>query len=301
MAKNLINGYLMGLENKRRKNMKDLHLHTNISDGKNTPMEMINKLIELGVNEASITDHDAFDSYLVISKEADKKEKGKLIFGNLTVYTGIELDCIFGDKFIIEILGYGFDSEDKELKEYASNIQTQRKNRIKKYISAVNEKFGESTITEEEIFNDNCKTYLKPHIVHPLLDKKIFTEYKEANNFLKSVPNNDIERINARDAVKLIHKAGGKAFLAHPGVYDYEYDDIVNIINTLTNKGLDGIELNYPYAYVQSYKYDETKANELISSLERLFPEIEYSQGSDSHSIEQLKELHGLKNKWAVM
>ena len=66
MAKNLINGYLMGLENKRRKNMKDLHLHTNISDGKNTPMEMINKLIELGVNEASITDHDAFDSYLVI-------------------------------------------------------------------------------------------------------------------------------------------------------------------------------------------------------------------------------------------
>ena len=155
-----------------------------------------------------------------------------MIFGNLTVYTGIELDCIFGDKFIIEILGYGFDSEDKELKEYASNIQTQRKNRIKKYISAVNEKFGESTITEEEIFNDNCKTYLKPHIVHPLLDKKIFTEYKEANNFLKSVPNNDIERINARDAVKLIHKAGGKAFLAHPGVYDYEYDDIVKIHKT---------------------------------------------------------------------
>ena len=47
--------------------MVDLHLHTNISDGKNTPMEMINTLLELGVNEASITDHDAHDSYFELS------------------------------------------------------------------------------------------------------------------------------------------------------------------------------------------------------------------------------------------
>ena len=41
----------------------DLHIHTNCSDGKFSPMEILKKAKEQGINTISITDHDTVSAY----------------------------------------------------------------------------------------------------------------------------------------------------------------------------------------------------------------------------------------------
>ena len=41
--------------------MKDLHMHTVFSDGKNTPEEMVQEAIRLGLDTVGISDHSHLD------------------------------------------------------------------------------------------------------------------------------------------------------------------------------------------------------------------------------------------------
>lgn len=298
--------------------MKDLHIHTYFSDGKNSPVEMIKKLHELGVKEAAITDHDSADTFM--SRDfldlVKRDGKGRFDYKGMKVITGAEIDCQFDEekfpdwKNPLEILAYGFDEGNEELTSYLKEIKRQRIERLKALIPAVQRRFGENAITEGEIFgNPHTKTYMKPHIVNVLLEKKLIGEYREGNMILKEAEKENpkaLRRTTPQNAIKMIHNAGGKAFLAHPFVYDkYGYDDIAEILNTLINKGLDGFEYRYPYELGhRSGSREEIekamrKKQDLSRRLAVLFPDAEHVQGSDSHSVEDLEKLHGEKGLWA--
>ena len=47
----------------------NLHLHTNVSDGRLTPEEVVNRANEIGLDLISITDHDNADAYNLLPKE----------------------------------------------------------------------------------------------------------------------------------------------------------------------------------------------------------------------------------------
>ena len=48
------------------------------------------------------------------------------------------------------------------------------------------------------------------------------------------------------EAIALIHAAGGKAVLAHPGVYE-GVCNLEEALSRMTEAGLDGLEVFYPY------------------------------------------------------
>ena len=50
-------------------------------------------------------------------------------------------------------------------------------------------------------------------------------------------------KINIQDAIALVHRAGGLAFLAHPLAYETEPHELRTLIADLKNLGLDGIEV----------------------------------------------------------
>ena len=52
--------------------------------------------------------------------------------------------------------------------------------------------------------------------------------------------------LTVKAAIKLIHKAGGKAVLAHPGVYS-RVRNIEEAVRRMAEAGLDGLEVFYPY------------------------------------------------------
>ena len=66
---------------------------------------------------------------------------------------------------------------------------------------------------------------------------------------INSAPNG---RLDTFEAISLLHRAGGKAFLAHPLIYESDPDQFEDFINALQGGGLDGLEALYaPYSEAQ--------------------------------------------------
>ena len=51
---------------------------------------------------------------------------------------------------------------------------------------------------------------------------------------------------NASEAIAMIHQAGGKAVLAHPGMLSSDIRVIAPLVQELARYGLDGVEVYYP-------------------------------------------------------
>jgi len=79
--------------------VRDLHLHSNCSDGLYDPVALVQHAARSGVQEMSLTDHDT----LVGLAEA---QSAAMSLG-LRFTPGIEFTCLFGDR-VVHLLGYGF-------------------------------------------------------------------------------------------------------------------------------------------------------------------------------------------------
>lgn len=94
----------------------NLHIHTNKSDGKLTPQEVIENAQKDGLKVISITDHNAIDAY-------DEIFTGKI--GDLNIVNGVEFDC-WHEHYFIHVLGYGFDLNNKKIKNLCSTNYKER-------------------------------------------------------------------------------------------------------------------------------------------------------------------------------
>ena len=87
----------------------DLHIHTKCSDGIFTPEEIVAKAANCGLKAISITDHD---SVLGIDKAKPLAfQKG------IELIPGVEMSSTYKG-YDIHILGYFFDYQHSELKQY---------------------------------------------------------------------------------------------------------------------------------------------------------------------------------------
>ena len=82
--------------------MKDLHMHTVFSDGQNTPEEMVQEAIRLGLDTVGISDHSHLDPCgMTLESSAEyRKEIARLkekYAGQIRVLCGLERDFISDD------------------------------------------------------------------------------------------------------------------------------------------------------------------------------------------------------------
>lgn len=87
--------------------MLDLHLHSAFSDGTDTPEELITRLKANNITVFSVTDHDTVDFF-------NNVDSGTL--GGLRLITGVEFSCRT-EVGKCHILGYGFDTNNKYIRE----------------------------------------------------------------------------------------------------------------------------------------------------------------------------------------
>lgn len=93
----------------------DLHIHSNCSDdGELTPAEIIMKCQVQGMELVAITDHNSVRGVSDALAAAN----------GLRVLSGVELDCNYAEKGF-HLLGYGFDSTQKEFAEIEQDILLQ--------------------------------------------------------------------------------------------------------------------------------------------------------------------------------
>ena len=266
----------------------DLHLHTIVSDAEITPIEILNCAKELNLEKISITDHDAVGAYIYFEYDLFTKAKEM----GITVITGIELDSYYSD-VEIHVLGYGIDIKNKELNDYLSQVHVPRRLKIEDQVEKINHFYKKEVIRKDEIFILHRDTMMKPHLVHALLKKGLFSEYKEASRWLSANAKSEVKvpKPSVAEMIHLVKKAGGEAFLAHPGYFMLENNlDLDKMIKELEPQGLNGLEVEYPYFHTSPKFQSREVETEIINFLYQTARKynLKTSRGSDAHQLHQM-------------
>lgn len=245
----------------------DLHIHTRFSDGHLEPEEIVKKRSEEGYTCIAITDHDGIGgSQLCFEQNLDSRY-------NIRIIPGIEFDsnCELGKD--MHILGYDIDFNSEELKSTLAMIDELRRIRNGRLLEALkNEGYD---ISQEELDAVNGGRYIgKPTFARVLVEKKLIPSFEYAFKLFYEVPELKAikkEVLTTDRVIEVIHKAGGKAVLAHPmeqlrvreGETFEEFKPRLDaILKMVLSYGIDGIECIHPSAGERQRKYLEMFADE---------------------------------------
>lgn len=227
--------------------MIDLHIHTTNSDGKLTVIEMLKLAEEKKLDYISFTDHDAVGAYKDLKNiKVDNYFSGKIIPGS-------EIRFLYNNTQL-EVLGFGFDYDKiKDSKWVNKESYHTLKQALLKHLLENGKKIGfvygnieySYEVKPEKLFfeellkhEENLKILKEYDIVHTgHFYRKMLMNIDSPLYF-----NTSKYSLNLKQAVDLIHNAGGVAILAHPfGVYDIKNPkEVLNKI--LAENLLDGLE-----------------------------------------------------------
>lgn len=212
----------------------DLHCHSTCSDGTLSPFEILELAKKTGLQGLSITDHDTIEAYTeaFFSKAKDLE---------IEIIPGVEFSCQ-QNHHPVHILGYNFSLEDEGLKHLCKRHHTRRKHRNEAILMKLNAKG--LTLSPEELQQSNdIQVIGRPHIASLMIKKGYVKSIDEAfKKYLgEGKPCYDPgEVISVEETVEIIHKANGKAFIAHPHLISRN-----SVLKELLNMSFDGIECFY--------------------------------------------------------
>lgn len=272
--------------------LRDFHLHTFVSDGELSPSELLHAAAARGVTHLSITDHDALGAYAwqdgVVFREA------RALGLELTV--GIELDADV-DGVEVHLLGFELDRENPALCAHLERVRATRFERARREIALVNELLGPGSIDADEVFRPGRETLMKPHFIHPLLDKGRFATYEEANAWYRKNVKAGIAvpKPAFADAVRLVHAAGGWTSLAHPAYYRRAGFDALPRLLELRAAGLDALEADYPYHACSPHEFSHEDERDYNMTLAMAAGQhgLRVTRGSDCHTAGDFMKVYG--------
>lgn len=250
--------------------MFDAHSHTNCSDGNVTIEERIQLIRDLGYEAATITDHD------FISEE--QVQRARSACGDLTYVPGIELSLAQQGK-VVHLLGYFVDPGDTSLQTYLQHVQAHDREVTTRLLTAFqNMEFEGKTaqFSMEDLEADSLHTFYSMQLVRRLAagmyaadPQALLPAFLHVLHGFK-LTYADLAPWSVRDAIDLIHQAGGIAVLAHPGGRDDPAMQALGFlwhdqdqIQTYLAWGLDGVETRTPVHNVAERTYYENLAHQL--------------------------------------
>lgn len=257
----------------------DFHIHTTTSDGQYSPTEVVRMAKDNNLECIAITDHDTING-LEEAYEAGKQSKLKVLGG---VEFGAE------EHRYLHILGLDVDRTSSALQELCIELEKSRNERKYRIVDYLKDKGIIVSLEEvEEIAGGNI--IARPHFAQVLVNKDYVKTTREAfDKYLDTEEYQKIERkkVKAKECIEVIHKAKGKAILAHPYQLKCEDEKLDDLVNELVNYGLDGIECYYPLhseAQIEYYLKLAEKYHLIVSA------------GSDFHG-EKVKQDIKLANR----
>ncbi len=236
-------------------------MHTNFSDGFNSPLQLLKKVKAEGIDCVSITDHDSLSAF----DEATE-------FGNeigVEVIPGVEISSDVKDREV-HILGYFVEPGNSELERYLKFFREERIKRAERIVIKINN-LGMPLKIDDVLDLAKNSTVGRPHIAQTMLEKGFVNSYYEAfNKYLgNDCPAYEKKvHVSPQSAFKIINDAGGLSFIAHPGYMEE------NLLKELIEAGVDGIEVIHPSHSAQQTKFYKGIASEYF---------LLESGGSDFH------------------
>ncbi len=216
----------------------DLHVHSNYSDGTDSPTELVIKAKEAGLSAFALTDHDTIEGIpeaVAAAKDCD-----------IEIIPGVELSTEF-DKKEVHIVGLFVDYKDGVLKNELERLQNTRLNRNR----IMADRFKEHGINVD--YDEMLSMYpdaviTRAHFADYLLQKGYVGDRNEAFDrylgdhcpcYVKR------EKMTPARAIELIKAAGGVPVLAHPVLYHLGREQMNKLVKHLCECGLVALEAIY--------------------------------------------------------
>lgn len=253
--------------------MIDLHVHSNKSDGSDSPSTLVKMACDKGITSFALTDHDTMEGVSEAVAAAANTP--------VTVIPGVELSSHYMNKEI-HIVGLYVNQNDEKFGKYLEHFLLSREGRNVKMCDLLREAGMDITYEQlRQMFPDSVLT--RAHIARYLHEKHYVTSVKDA--FERYLGDHcrfyvQREKLPVEDAVSLIKGAGGIAVLAHPTLYHMGESTLRDMVRTLKEAGLDAIETKY-VTYSSS---DERQMKEIARDFG-----LAHSGGSDYHGIAKPK------------
>lgn len=218
----------------------DLHLHSAVSDGTDSPAELLEKVRAAGLRVFSLTDHDAFKGCLTV--------RDLLRDGDPAFLTGVEFSCR-DELGKYHVLGYGYDPAAASMQALSARGHGFRIKKLKARLEFLKREFGFTFPPEETeglFLLDNPG---KPHLGN-LMVRHGFAPTKEdaIDNYLNRLRLRG-DYLRPEEAIRGILDAGGVPVLAHPCYGDGDQlilgDELRERVLRLTGFGLQGLEACY--------------------------------------------------------
>lgn len=217
----------------------DLHIHSTFSDGTLTPTELVKMASWKKLKYISITDHDTMDG--VAEAVAAGGQYG------VEVISGLECSVEFNGLYM-HVLGYFQDSNNTVLNEKLLKVQSAREERNIRIVERLNT-LGVDISYDEVLKISGGGQTGRPHIGRIMIEKGAVKNLDQAfNEYLGKKGKAYVSRFvyPAHEAISHIKQAGGLAVLAHPAQIDYSLKTLPDLVNDLSDHGLDGLEVFYP-------------------------------------------------------
>ena len=255
----------------------DLHIHSNISDGTNTPEEIAALVQAKGIELFSITDHDDVRGREIVRSVLTKESPSFL--------SGVEFSCQDSEgKY--HILGYGYDPDQESIREVVQTGHSYRMKKVMARLDFLKDRFGFVFSEEDTAVLLNMYNPGKPHIANLMVSYGYAETKEEAiKEYINQIHFVD-EFVRPEEAIKGILGAGGIPVLAHPSFGSGDElilgEEMDHRLRRLMEFGLKGVEAFYS-------GFTEKLRKEVLFFAEKY--RLYVTAGSDYHGTNKLVQL----------
>ena len=222
----------------REKDIIDLHSHSTMSDGSDSPEELMAKAEKGGLRGIALTDHDSIQGIDIAKREAEERGIEFLI--------GVEIGC--DDEFgNLHILGYFRELDADKFNKSLQWVKKERVERNRRILEKLNEHGIPITMSDlKEHAGEDVIGRL--HIARTMFSMEYVNSMKEAFKGYLNIGGKCYaprKTFTSEQAIDLIKEHGGLAVMAHPFLIPGQKMELTKIIHGLVDLGIDGIEVYY--------------------------------------------------------
>ncbi len=221
----------------------DFHTHTIASDGSLTPTELVRAAAANHVTGFALTDHDTTDGIAEAQAEADRL--------GIELIAGIEISVNEQDGArSLHVLGLGLDPDEPTLRARLEVARHERRTRAARMVTRLQEAGIAIELARVEAIAAGGSVG-RPHLARALVELGACRDQDDA--FVKYLRRGrpgyePYAAFSAREAIELVHGAGGIAVLAHPPLSSGvdAPGGIEAFVERLLPDALDGLEIWHP-------------------------------------------------------
>ena len=235
----------------------DLHAHTNRSDGTFSPTELVRLALDRGLDVLAVTDHDTTEGL----DEATEAASGT----PLEIIPGVEFSAIYAGASV-HVLCYWMDQGDPALQAELQRLREDRFHRGERMVEKL-QALGYPISFERVREISGGRNIVRPHVAQALVEVGVvateedaFTEEFIADGGRADVPKHALHPLEALD---LIREAGGVCVLAHPGMWAAQRSVPTELIETMAEGGMAGLEADHPDHTPEQVAYYRRLAGDL--------------------------------------